>query len=64
MRKWSDSKFFGFASGHYQENQHRVLSLLEKDSDARVLDIGCTSGEFTLKVGGDRDEEVVWHGHR
>jgi 2-polyprenyl-3-methyl-5-hydroxy-6-metoxy-1,4-benzoquinol methylase len=29
-----------------------MLSLLEKDSNARVLDIGCASGEFTLKVGG------------
>ncbi|MBA7502448.1 putative S-adenosylmethionine-dependent methyltransferase [subsurface metagenome] len=51
MRKWSDSKFFGMASGHYQENQHRILSLLENDSNARVLDIGCADGGFTLGVG-------------
>lgn len=55
MRKWSNSKFFGLASRHYQENQKRMLSLLEKDSNAKVLDIGCAAGEFTLKVGG-----VIW----
>jgi tRNA G46 methylase TrmB len=52
MRKWSDCRFFRLAGRHYQENQHRMLSLLEKDSNARVLDIGCAGGEFTLKVGG------------
>lgn len=52
MKAWSDSKFFGLASMHYLENQKRMLSLLEKDNDAKVLDIGCADGEFTLKVGG------------
>lgn len=51
MKKWSDSKFFGLASRHYRENQKRMLSLLEKDSNAKVLDIGCADGEFTLEVG-------------
>jgi len=35
----------------YRENQVQLLSLLERNPNAKVLDIGCSSGEFTLEVG-------------
>jgi len=44
-------KLRAMTGGYYRENQLKVLSLLERNPNARVLDIGCSSGEFTLEVG-------------
>lgn len=50
MKEWS-KRFFQMSNRCYAENQDKVLSLLEKDRDAEVLDIGCNDGSFTLRVG-------------
>jgi ubiquinone/menaquinone biosynthesis C-methylase UbiE len=44
-------KLRAMVGGWYRENQLQLLSLLERNPNAKVLDIGCSSGEFTLEVG-------------
>ena len=51
MKEWNESKFYGLASKYYDYNQKIILSYLEKDENARLLDIGCNDGTFTLKAG-------------
>jgi len=58
MKEWNESKFYGLASKYYDYNQKMILSLIEKNPKAKILDIGCNDGNFTLKareVIGARD---------
>ncbi len=36
----------------YQDYQRDVISLFERNPDARLLDFGCGDGEFTQKIAG------------
>ncbi len=61
MKEWNKSGFFPLASRYYMENQDKMLSLLEGDRNAEVLDIGCNDGSFTLRVGATIGSEKL-HG--
>lgn len=50
MDEWSSSRFFSMANKHYQENQKKILDLLEEKSNGRLLDIGCNDGKFTIEL--------------
>jgi|DewCreStandDraft_5_1066085.scaffolds.fasta_scaffold29717_1 ubiquinone/menaquinone biosynthesis C-methylase UbiE len=50
-KDWSGSKLYSLANRRYRDNQKRVLSLLEKGHNAKVLDIGCGDGGFTVEIG-------------
>ncbi|MFH1777453.1 MAG: class I SAM-dependent methyltransferase [Candidatus Omnitrophota bacterium] len=49
-KKWSESGFFSMADKSYNHNQQLILSKLEKNPNAKLLDIGCNNGNFTLKA--------------
>lgn len=50
MKKWEDSKFFNIAERACKDNQIQFLNLIDKNSNARLLDIGCGDGEFTMRI--------------
>ncbi len=50
MKDWNESKLFGLASRYYDCNQKVILSLLERNTKTKLLDVGCNDGSFTLKA--------------
>lgn len=50
MEEWSSSRFYSMADQYYRENQDKILNLIEKKSQGRLLDIGCNDGKFTIKM--------------
>lgn len=50
VKKWSDSKFFRMASGNYDENQNKIIDILNEKKNAVILDIGCNNGNLTVKA--------------
>jgi len=50
MKSWQESKFYNISAGAYKENQDKFIALLETNSEAKILDIGCNSGEFTARI--------------
>ena len=51
MKEWNESKFYGLASKYYDYNQKMILSLIEKNPKAKILDIGCNDGSLTVMAG-------------
>ena len=50
MKKWEERRWYKMADKSYKENQELFISLVEKNSNAKLLDIGCNDGSFTLDV--------------
>ncbi len=50
MKEQQKSKLFNMTGRAYRENQSQFLRLVDKNSNARLLDIGCDDGEFTLGI--------------
>jgi SAM-dependent methyltransferase len=53
-REWNDSGLFGISEQLYMENRKQFLSFFVKKSNpgraAKMLDLGCMNGEFTLEI--------------
>ncbi len=50
MKSWHESRFFNIADAAYKQNQDKFITLLETNSEAKLLDIGCDTGTFTTKI--------------
>lgn len=50
MKAWKDSKFFHLSDIVYRENQDRFLAMITENPVAKLLDIGCNDGEFTMRI--------------
>lgn len=50
MKKWEESRWYKLTAKSYNENQKLFISLIEKNSNAKLLDIGCNDGSFTLEM--------------
>lgn len=57
---WERQLYFPLASRAYVENRKNFLNLLERDSGATMLDIGCNDGKFTLQCAEKIGASQVW----
>ncbi len=50
MKDWKKSRFFHIADQANKKNSAYFLSMIDKNPNARLLDLGCHSGGLTLKI--------------
>ena len=54
------SKLINYQHSGDDENKKAILKLIDQNKSARILDLGCGSGEFTIELGTTVGTEDIY----